>query len=222
MKKLPVVLVLLLTIVWAYTCWYWYTCNIKWFCDGDSTYTVSQVREEEESDVELITEDGATESGIIINDSEGSPKLSAADVLFDPLPKEVEQEEQEEEIQDDDESTQSWSIADREWVENEETQENSDEEELSTSTDICESPLVGAIALWGDNNINEVKKLEAFLVSRWESITVDGVYENEDSEAVKRFQLEYKADVLDPWDITTPTWYVWRTSIAKINELACK
>lgn len=225
MKKLPVILVLLLTAVWAYTCWYWYTCNIKWFCDGDSTYVVSQDWKDIESNVKLITKDGTTERNNSIGEEIESPRLSADDVLFDPLPKEVEQGTQEEDIQEEEknENTQSWSIADREEVDNEKTQENSDEEEiLSTSSDICESPLVEAISLWGNNNTDEVKKLEAFLIWRWESIIIDGIYGNEDSEAVKRFQLEYKADVLDPWDITIPTWYVWKTSIAKINKLACK
>ena len=40
MRKLLVLLVLVLSAVWMYISWYWYTCIIKWFC-GSTTEIVS-------------------------------------------------------------------------------------------------------------------------------------------------------------------------------------
>lgn len=87
---------------------------------------------------------------------------------------------------------------------------------------ICETPLVWPIGIWASNNTEEVKLLEEFLINRWENLSVDGVYGNDDFEAVKRFQLEYREQILDPWDIQNPTGYVFRTTVKTINEIACK
>lgn len=217
MKKLPIILTLILIIAWAYTCWYWYTCNIKWFCDETTSYTLDQTwdnttyQSQETQKEEIWTEP-----------QESSPKLSAEDVLFDALPKEIEQkEENNKDIQEEEKNEEELlSVSDREVESTEKDEDNrwNTQEEVS----ICKSPLVWSIALWGDNDKTEVEKLESFLISRGENISIDGEYWNDDLEAVKRFQLEYKEDVLDPWDIVTPTGYVGRTSIAKINEIACK
>jgi hypothetical protein len=34
---------------------------------------------------------------------------------------------------------------------------------------------------------------------------VNGIYEQSDVAAVNKFQLKYKAKILDPWGITNPT-----------------
>jgi len=218
MRKLPIILTLVLIAAWGYTSWYWYTCNIKWFCDSNTSYSTSITRESNETSIESsdttkkITprEEIEVVEEIDSRDEVNSPKLSVDDVLFDPLPKEVEQEETND--NEGQASSQTWSLV---------ANPNNEELEDKTAT-ICEAPLTWAISLWGENNSSEVEKLEAFLISRWEDINIDGTYGEDDLEAVKRFQQEYKEDVLDPWGITTPTGYVWRTSIAKINELACK
>jgi hypothetical protein len=48
------------------------------------------------------------------------------------------------------------------------------------------------------------------------------VYGQDDFEAIKRFQIEFRADILDPWDIINPTGYVYKTTVKKINEVACQ
>lgn len=204
MRKMPIILALFLTLVWAYTCWYWYTCNIKWFCDSDATYSISQTvtvssSEEDgntaqEQSIEIETE---ADESTAVDDGINAPKLSAKDVLFDPLPKEIEA---------------------KDTIKEEIVSETAD----AKITSICDTPLVWPIVLWRENIKKEVEKLEAFLISIGEDLTIDRIYKSDDVEAVKRFQLKYKEDVLDPWDITTPTGYVWKTSIAKINEIACK
>ena len=40
MRKLLVLIVLILSAIWMYISWYWYTCIIKWFC-GSATEIVS-------------------------------------------------------------------------------------------------------------------------------------------------------------------------------------
>jgi len=37
MKSIPLILAILLAIAWVYTSWYWYTCHIKWLCDGTNS-----------------------------------------------------------------------------------------------------------------------------------------------------------------------------------------
>lgn len=32
MKKFPIIITVLLTLLWFYICWYWHTCQIKGFC----------------------------------------------------------------------------------------------------------------------------------------------------------------------------------------------
>ena len=223
MRKLPLILTVLLIWLWAYTCWYWYTCNIQWFCDEGSkpavqgeNLAVEIAKMNQGEDRGIIS--GQDASGGVVTDREGSPKLSAQDVLFDPLPKEVEAIVTTE-------ISQSGSLNSSETrpeAEIEETQEATQETNNTESATICESPLIGPVVFWGDNTQAEVEKLEIFLISRGESVAIDGIYGEDDVQAIKRFQLEYKQDVLDPWGITAPTGYVGRTSIAKINELACK
>ena len=87
---------------------------------------------------------------------------------------------------------------------------------------LCQKPLLGPIGLWTVNDSDEVERLEAFLIARWEKIEINGIYGQDDFDAVKRFQLEYRADILDPWDINNPTGYVYKTTVKKINEIACK
>jgi len=48
------------------------------------------------------------------------------------------------------------------------------------------------------------------------------VFNASDANIVKEFQLEYKAEILDPWGISNPTGYVGRTTVQQINEIACK
>lgn len=80
--------------------------------------------------------------------------------------------------------------------------------------------LQSYIKYGANNNIEEVKKLQTFLnENEGESIPVTGFYGNITKEAVNRFQLKYKEDVLTPWGITEPTGYVYKTTQRKINMI---
>lgn len=211
MKKIPILLTLILIAAWGYTSWYWYVCNIKGLCDA-STYIQTQT----------VKDDDTLEQSTITNQVSDTPILTANDVLKgdtvsdtprQELEAEVQEEENsseetEEELREDETRSASWTI-DEKRVEN---------QELNT---MCDTPLVGPIVFWGNNNEDEVRKLEDFLITRWERVARDGVYWQDALDAVKKFQLEFKSEVLDPWGITAPTGYVGKTTIQKINEIAC-
>jgi len=73
-----------------------------------------------------------------------------------------------------------------------------------------------------DNKYSEALKLEKFLRDyRGEKVPDDGYYGRDDEAAVKRLQLDYRADVLDPWGLNYATGNTQRTTRAKINELYC-
>ncbi len=218
MRKLPIILTLLLAAAWVYTSWYWYTCNIKWFCAWEAPYTSVETPKtvlDSSSFVQVDESKIDTENENTIDNEAltwatvSAPRLSAEDVLFDPLPKEKAEINQREWA----ESTSTWS---------EITPDITVEVLSNNEESICENPLIWPISLWWENKSKEVEQLETFLVSRGARLSIDGNYDEADSEAVKEFQLEYKADVLDPWGITTPTGYVWKTTIKKINEIACQ
>jgi len=229
MRKLPVILTLLLTAVWMYTCWYWYTCNIKGFCDESASYVVSSTENDNISQWDVIVTSTSQETwadNTNLGEASSSPTLSAEDVLFDSLPKEIEQEDAT--LSDDqtgeeasEDSAWTWSTDSRE-ADEEVNNSNKTEEVEVKQLSICDNPIVWPIVFGGENKKQEVEYLEVFLISRGEDLNIDRIYWEDDFEAMKRFQLEYKAEVLDPWGITTPTGYVWKTSVAKINEIACK
>lgn len=86
---------------------------------------------------------------------------------------------------------------------------------------ICQNPLVWPMSLWGNNRTDEVEALERFLIGRWLLSESNWIFWNDVFEAVKLFQEEFRAEILTPWGVNNPTWYVGRTTIQKIQELAC-
>ncbi len=87
---------------------------------------------------------------------------------------------------------------------------------------VCERYLRSYIMKGTNNNIEEVKKLQKFLnIFEKENLVVDGVYNSNDIEAVKRFQIKYADQILAPWGHSTPTGNVYRTTAAKINIMLC-
>jgi len=169
------------------------------------------------------------------------PSLSRDDVLIGEsvIPQAAESQNEDTSQQNIDEqeeisetSTASWEIInEREtssWdtdIENDDAPQDLREEQrvdLAASSDLCENPLVWPISSGGANNTVEVKKLETFLIANAYLSGSDGIYGNADLEAVKQLQLDYKAQMLDPWGIDTPTWYVWSTTVATINSIWCK
>lgn len=224
MRKIPLFLTLLLMWAWVYTSWYWYTCNIKWFCENSWVYEASVTKETE---IDTSAQNTNTEwqntweeSSDISEESDrvwetpSSEKLSADDVLSEYIAREESEENAEEE-------SQTGSLLEEE-EDNLQNQEDISEEvgELDI-VNICSVPLVWPIGLGWENDENEVKRLENFLNSQWENLSIDGVYGQADFEAVNRFQLKYKAQILDPWGITNPTGYVFKTTVKTMNEVAC-
>lgn len=70
-----------------------------------------------------------------------------------------------------------------------------------------------------ENNKEDVKRLEIFLNTyEGEKLPVNGIYERQDVEAVKRWQLKYKSYILDPMRLRQPTGTVYTLSIRQIER----
>lgn len=181
MRKISIFLVLVLTAIWTYTSWYWYTCNIKGFCavetlENQDTQDMFLTQQETDillSDTPVILE---TQTGTLVNTGSITEEVI---VVEDPNVMMVKQE--------------------------------------------CTDIVSKAISLWWSNNDEtEVSALENFLnETQWETLEINGRFNQQDFEAVKRFQLKYREDILDPWQIESPTGYVYTTTIKKINDIHC-
>lgn len=75
----------------------------------------------------------------------------------------------------------------------------------------------------GDNNdIESVRSLQTFLRDReGMEIPVNGQFDEITDLAVKAFQEKYAEDILQPWNISEATGYVYITTKKKLNELYC-
>ena len=94
--------------------------------------------------------------------------------------------------------------------------------EVTVTDSVCSPYLTETIALNRNNDSSEVEKLQNFLNNKQgENLTVDGIYNQDDFEAVKRFQEKYRMEVLDIWGLTQPTGYVYLTTRNKINSFYC-
>jgi len=234
MKRIPLILVLSLVFVWWYTSWYWYTCNIKNACETPNissqvpldSRTIWEDEVNNNDSQSLQSSVSNTTNTWEINDRE-VPRLSASDVLvwesFVPqVPQTREQtstwsDSQNQDIsqtQDEAQETGTWTSRD--------TPEINIEVNTDTSTDLCVSPLVWPISIGWANDASQVEKLEAFLIANAYLWASDGVYSDADLQAVKQLQLDYKQQMLDPWGIDSPTWYVGTTTVATINSIWCK
>lgn len=70
------------------------------------------------------------------------------------------------------------------------------------------------------NHSDDVHNLILFLKHyENESLALDDVYSNHVSEAVKRFQLKYRREILDVWGLDQATGYVGITTRLKINSI---
>ena len=222
MKVIPIVLTLLLTGAWAYTSWYWYTCNIKWFCGSYTQTEIKQVEKQAEVLPEVNTQRESTWSELEsiftssweIEESVVAPKLSSEDVL---LESQVSKEKNIEQV-DINITVGSWAISETE-TETGKTEENQETKNIAVE---CNKSFTWPISFWWNNNTEDVKFLEKFLLSQGENIQEDGIYGQEEFDAMKRFQLKYKTEILDPWDIELPTGYVGKTTIKKIQSLTCQ
>lgn len=218
MKKILIFLILFLSGAWAYTSWYWYSCYIKDLCWV--SYNSSELSEspaviplslsgslwEDEDVIWSIDEDE------IILSQEDIVSLSVNDVTWPsstPPPQAVIEQEVGEEQQENSDSL-PWSPS------------QNISELPSPIRDICQNPLEWPIRISGNNNAEEVLALEKFLRGRGLLLSSDGVFWSDDFEAVKAFQEEFRSEILTPWGINNPTWYVGRTTIQKVQELSCE
>ncbi len=100
------------------------------------------------------------------------------------------------------------------------------EEETSSTQEpqTCLPYINSYIKLNTNNNSEDVTKLETFLNTyEGESLSVNGIYEIPDYQAVIRFQEKYFDEVLTPWGfLTKGTGYVHKTTKAQINKLHCE
>jgi len=102
-------------------------------------------------------------------------------------------------------------------------------EVLGASTGTCDLYLYKYIKLGANNDPEEVIKLQHFLNEYLGlNLPVDGIYSQDDYDAVVTFQLTYKDEVLQPWvnvglleSSNDPTGYVYRTTQRKINLIVC-
>jgi CSLREA domain-containing protein len=70
------------------------------------------------------------------------------------------------------------------------------------------------------NDSTEVIKWQNFLNTHMkEKLTVNGTYNTETYNAVKRFQNNYKSDVLIPWGLKGPTGWTYKTTRMKANQI---
>lgn len=72
------------------------------------------------------------------------------------------------------------------------------------------------------NSVSEVAKLQVFLKDTEKmDVSLTNVFDKQTEDAVKAFQVRYSKDVLEPWATTTPTGYVFITTLKKINDIKC-
>jgi peptidoglycan hydrolase-like protein with peptidoglycan-binding domain len=86
--------------------------------------------------------------------------------------------------------------------------------------------LTKPIKLGAANDPAEVVKLEDFLENfegvKEGALNENGIYDQAMYNAVKAFQAKYAKDILIPWGTSTPTGYVYTTTIKEINLIYCK
>ena len=106
---------------------------------------------------------------------------------------------------------------------------NNDEGEVKGITSTSEGDsrdcnyISSFIRIGGINDPGEVEKVEKFLNDfESENLSVDGKFEQADSDAISRFQKKYTSDILVPWNGNIPTGNVFTTTMSKINEIYCK
>ena len=100
-------------------------------------------------------------------------------------------------------------------------------EVLGAST--CTEPLLTDYMRQGKpNDPEQVKLLQQFLNDHMQAgLEVTGFFGPLTTKAVEEFQLKYWEDILAPWvphglqGDHTPTGYVYKTTLRKINNLFC-
>lgn len=90
------------------------------------------------------------------------------------------------------------------------------------TTVTCPGYINSYIRYGYNNRSADVEKLERFLNQyEDEDLDIDGWYSRDDEQAVKRFQLKYRSEIMDPWGMTSPSGYVYARTLNQINSLHC-
>lgn len=86
----------------------------------------------------------------------------------------------------------------------------------------CSALLTTYMRIGGNNNVEDVKKLQTFLNAQLHlSIPVNGIFGASTEAAVRQFQALHPLDILHPWGITKPTGFVFQTTLRLINLMSC-
>lgn len=86
---------------------------------------------------------------------------------------------------------------------------------------IC-TPLLSSYLRFGDTGA-QVMSLQTFLNAKaGATLPVTGWFGPLTRAAVGAFQTQYASEILAPWNLTSPTGYVGKTTEAKINAVNCK
>jgi hypothetical protein len=93
----------------------------------------------------------------------------------------------------------------------------------TTTPKVCDAYITKYIKYGAKNDSSEVIKLQTFLkdIEGETKLSITGKYNLASFNAVKRFQAKYVKDVLSPWKTISPTGYVYKTTLAKINQIHC-
>ncbi len=91
------------------------------------------------------------------------------------------------------------------------------------STPSCTPYLTNFIKQDGDNDPAVVSNLQRFLkyYEGYILLEVNGEFDQSTFNAVLDFQKRYAEDILEPWGIDEPTGRVYKTTVEKINNMAC-
>lgn len=92
-----------------------------------------------------------------------------------------------------------------------------------SATSTCDRYLTDFIKFGGNNNAEQVKRLQHVLKA-YEGADVEesGDFDQATLSAVHAFQTKYWDTILAPWNIKASTGFVYLTTRKKVNEIYCK
>ncbi|OGG79197.1 hypothetical protein A3A39_04945 [Candidatus Kaiserbacteria bacterium RIFCSPLOWO2_01_FULL_54_13] len=94
---------------------------------------------------------------------------------------------------------------------------------FSTTTESCDRYLTSFIKAGGNNDADQVKRLQRFLRDfEGAKVSETGIYDGTTLAAVHAFQTKYAAEILAPWGTSKSTGYVYLTTRKKVNEIFCR
>ena len=93
---------------------------------------------------------------------------------------------------------------------------------LGLSTTRCAPYLTSYLRYGGENNPEDVRRLQVFLnMHMGYTLETSGFFNTATEVAVRAFQSRYASDILNPWGLTRNSGHVYYTTQKKINEIQC-